>query len=105
MFDYKQMFNAVDVRKSITEVYNLGVRNEDLCLMYKSNQKVSTNVRSDNGDSEYNANHDNNLQGPINATVVMDKVAKEAALVFTRLLFFLISTSTFFIVWSTSPQE
>ena len=63
IFDYRQMFDALDVQKSMSELFELGIDNRDLCLLYKSNKEVATSVNTEYGDTEMTTIKNNNMQG------------------------------------------
>lgn len=52
VFDYKQMFDALDIKKAISGIFDLGIQNKDLCLWYNSNEKVVTTVQTEAGEAK-----------------------------------------------------
>lgn len=74
VFDYQQMFDALDIKKAISGIFDLGIQNRDLCLWYNSNEKVETTVQTEAGETKPVTIKDNNMQGdnpaPIAATEI-----------------------------------
>ena len=62
-FDYKQMFDSIDLKEAISDIYDKGVDDNDLHLLYKANQEIHMAVKTAHGLSAREAVHDIVLQG------------------------------------------
>ena len=81
IYDYKQMFDAINLKEAISDIYNAGMDNDTLCLLYQANKKVSMAVNTPSGLSLRQDIHDVVLQGDtwasMLASVQVDTIAKE----------------------------
>lgn len=81
IYDYKQMFDALNSRKAIGDLFDKGVKNDDLLVIYEANKDIVAQVKIDEGVSEEFFLEENILQGdtwgPAIATVQMDTIPSQ----------------------------
>ena len=81
IYDYKQMFDAINLREAICDIYDVGVNDDQLSLLYNANNNVKMAVSTSSGLSERHSIQDVVLQGDtfgsILASVQVDAIAKE----------------------------
>ena len=81
IYDYKQMFDAINLKKAISDVYDTGLTNDSLSLLYQANSSVSMAVNTPSGLSDRQTIEDSVLQGDtfgsMLASVQVDCIAKE----------------------------
>ena len=52
IYDYRQMFDAIDLQQALSDVYDVGVNDDNLNLLYKANNDVHMAVNTPYGLSE-----------------------------------------------------
>ena len=52
IYDYKQMFDAINLKEAIGDIFDAGVVNDHLSLLYKANKDVRMAVNTHAGLSE-----------------------------------------------------
>ena len=62
-FDFKQMFDSMDLKETISDLYNSGIKDDTLVLLYKANRHVKFWVKTPNGLSVENTLEKTVLQG------------------------------------------
>ena len=81
IYDYKQMFDAINLEQAVSDIYNAGVNDDKLILIYKANKEVKMAVNTPNGLSERKSIENVVLQGDtfgsILASVQVDSIGKE----------------------------
>ena len=81
IYDYKQMFDAINLEEAIGDIFDVGVTDDTLSLLYKANKEVSMAVNTPSGISERQTIKDVVLQGDtwgsMLASVQVDSMAKE----------------------------
>ena len=79
--DYKQMFDAIFLEQAINDIYDAGLSDDNLELIYQANKKVDMAVNTPDGLSERKCLEDVVLQGDtwgsILASVQVDSICKE----------------------------
>ena len=45
IYDYKQMFDSIDLEEAISDLYDVGVTNESLILIYKAYQEIQMTIK------------------------------------------------------------
>ena len=79
--DFKQMFDGLILQSGLNELYNLGVKGDELNTLYQANKEIFMSVKSDGERSKETTIRDVWLQGdtfaPIAATCEMDNIASE----------------------------
>ena len=79
--DYKQMFDAIKLQEALSDIYDVGVNDDNLSLLYQANKDVRMAVNTPSGLSERQSIEDVVLQGDtwgsILASVQVDSIAKE----------------------------
>ena len=48
-YDYKQMFDSVNLKLAISDLYDYGVEDDDLTLLYKANEEIYMTVKTPGG--------------------------------------------------------
>ena len=80
-YDYSQMFNSINLKEAISDIYNTGVNDDNLALIYRANEEVHMAVKTANGLSERQVVRNSVLQGDkwgsILASVLVDKIGQE----------------------------
>ena len=81
IYDYKQMFDAINLEQAVSDIYDAGVNDDNLILIYKANKEVKMAVNTPNGLSERKSIENVVLQGDtfgsILASVQVDSIGKE----------------------------
>ena len=49
IYDYQQMFDSIDLEQAISDVYDAGMNDDNLALVYKANKEISMAVNTPNG--------------------------------------------------------
>jgi hypothetical protein len=39
IYDYKQMFDSINLEEAISDIYDYGLKDDNLALIYKANEK------------------------------------------------------------------
>ena len=80
IYDYEQMFDSVNLKKSISDIYDAGLKNENLALLYEGNRIVSMAVNTPSGTSERQNIQNSVLQGdtwgPLLSSVQVDTIGQ-----------------------------
>ena len=63
IYDYAQMFDSIDLKKAISDIYDAGLKDDNLRIIYEANSKVDMAVNTPGGLSERNEIKDSVLQG------------------------------------------
>ena len=78
---YKQMFDAIDLQQALSDIYDVGVNDDNLSLLYQGNKDVRMAVNTPSGLSERQSIENVVLQGDtfgsILASVQVDSIGKE----------------------------
>ena len=51
-YDYRQMFDAVNLEQAISDIYDAGMKDDNLSLIYKANANIRMAVNTPNGLTE-----------------------------------------------------
>ena len=80
-YDYSQMFDSINLQSAICDIYDTGVDDDQLVLLYKSNKEINMAVKTANGMSERQIVPEIVLQGDtfgsILASVQVDKIGQD----------------------------
>ena len=80
-YDYSQMFDSINLQDAISDIYDTGLDNDTLDLIYKSNSEVSMAVKTPHGLTDRQVIRDTVLQGDkfgsLLASVMVDKIGQE----------------------------
>ena len=83
IYDYKQMFDSINLRQAISDIYETGFKDDNLLLLYKANKEISMAVNTPNGLTERETLEDIVLQGDtwgsILASVQVDTIGQECS--------------------------
>ena len=81
IYDYSQMFDSINLQKAISDVYDAGLNDDNLGLVYKANNDVQVAVNTPGGLSEHQQIKNIVLQGDtfgsILASVQVDTIGQE----------------------------
>ena len=80
-YDYKQMFDSINLKEAINDVYDAGFDDALLNLLYKANQEINMAVKTAHGLTERQTIHNTVLQGDkfssLLASVQVDRIGQE----------------------------
>ena len=80
-YDYTQMFDSIDLKEAIRDMFNTGLNDENLILLYNSNKEISMAVKTAHGLSDRVVVNDSVLQGDtfgsLMASVQVDKIGQD----------------------------
>ena len=81
-YDYSQMFDSMDLKEAIRDLYNTGMDDDNLVLLYKSNKHINMAVKTAHGLSDRQTVEDIVLQGDtfgsIMASVQVEKIGNDS---------------------------
>ena len=79
-YDYKQMFDSVNLKEAINDLFDYGVKDSDLHLIYNANREIYMAVKTSGGLTDREKITNSVLQGdtwsPIMASVQVDSIGK-----------------------------
>ena len=80
-FDYKQMFDGINLEQAISDVYEAGLKDDNLSLIYKANKEIYMSVNTPNGLTDRQTLKNVVLQGDtwgsLLASVQVDSIGQE----------------------------
>ena len=80
-FDYSQMFDSISLKEAISDIYDTGVDDDNLHLLYYSNQEINMAVKTAHGLTYRQTVTDIVLQGDkfgsLLASVQVDKIGQD----------------------------
>ena len=83
IYDYAQMFDSINLKQAISDVYETGMKDENLSLVYKANKEIFMAVNTPDGLSERQTIENIVLQGDtwgsILASVQVDTIGQECS--------------------------
>ena len=81
IYDYKQMFDSIDLKEAISDIFNVGVDDDSLTLIYKANSEIQMAVKTPSGLTERQKVENIVLQGDtfgsLLASVQVDAIGKD----------------------------
>ena len=81
IYDYAQMFDAIDLKQALSDLYDVGVVDNTLKLLYEANKEIKMAVKTPSGLTERQVVKDCVLQGDtwgsILVSVQVDSIGKE----------------------------
>ena len=81
IYDYKQMFDSIDLEEAISDLFDVGMQDDTLVLVYKANKEIYMAVKTPTGLTERQTLENIVLQGDtwgsILASVQVDSIGKE----------------------------
>ena len=81
IYDYAQMFDAINLKEAISDVFDTGFKDDALSLVYQANKEVSVAVNTPSGLSERQTLENIVLQGDtfgsLLASVQVDTIGKQ----------------------------
>ena len=83
IYDYSQMFDSINLQQSISDIYEAGLKDDNLSLLYQANKEIYMAVNTTDGLSERQKIENSVLQGDtwgsLLASVQVDKIAQECS--------------------------
>ena len=81
IYDYQQMFDSIDLEEALSDIYDTGVDDDTLALLYQANKEIHMAVKTPGGLTNRQVLRNIVLQGDtwgsILASVQVDKIGKE----------------------------
>ena len=81
IYDYKQMFDSMNLKLAISDIYKTGLKDENLTLIYEANKEIFMAVNTQNGQTHRQVIENSVLQGDtwgsLLASVQVEKIAQE----------------------------
>ena len=81
IYDYKQMFDSMNLKLAIIDIYKTGLKDENLTLIYEANKEIFMAVNTQNGQTHRQVIENSVLQGDtwgsLLASVQVEKMAQE----------------------------
>ena len=83
IYDYAQMFDSIDLKQAISDIYEAGLQDDNLSLLYQANKEIFMAVNTPTGLSERQRLENIVIQGDtfgsILASVQVDSIGQECA--------------------------
>jgi hypothetical protein len=83
IYDYAQMFDSINLEQAISDIYEAGLKDENLSLLYKANKEIFMAVNTPNGLTDRQKLENIVLQGDtfgsILASVQVDSIGQECS--------------------------
>ena len=83
IYDYSQMFDSIDLKQAISDIYEAGLTDNNLSLLYKANSEIFMAVKTPSGNTERQKIANTVLQGDtfgsLLASVQVDSIAQECS--------------------------
>ena len=80
-YDYKQMFDSINLKEAINDIFDTGLKDEHLSILYKANEEIHMAVKTPRGLTERQKVKDIVLQGDkfssLLASVQVDKIGQD----------------------------
>ena len=81
IYDYKQMFDSINLQEAISDIYNVGLNDDSLALIYDANKEIQMSVKTPSGLTKRQTIKNIVLQGDtfgsILASVQVDSIGKD----------------------------
>jgi hypothetical protein len=81
IYDYAQMFDSLNLEQALSDLYDTGVDDDNLHLLYEANKEIHMSVKTPTGLTDRQTIHDIVLQGDtfgsILASVQVDTICKD----------------------------
>ena len=81
IYDYRQMFDSINLQQALSDLYDVGVNDDNLALIHKANKEIYMAVKTPNGLTDRQTISNCVLQGDtwgsILASVQVDSIGKE----------------------------
>ena len=81
IYDYAQMFDSIDLEEALNDIFDYGLNNDNLSLVYKANKEVNMAVKTPGGLTDRRKIRNSVLQGDtfgsLLASVQVDTIAKD----------------------------
>ena len=52
IYDYRQMFDAIGLKEALSDVFDAGIKDDNLALLYEANKAIKMAVKTPNGLTE-----------------------------------------------------
>ena len=80
-YDYKQMFDSINLKEAINDVFDAGLDDNNLNILYKANRNINMAIKTANGLTNRQTVHDIVLQGDkfgsLLASVQVEKIGQQ----------------------------
>ena len=80
-YDYKQMFDSINMKEAISDVFNTGLDDDNLNILYKANEEINMAVKTSHGLRNRQTVNDIVLQGDkfrsLLASVQVDQIGQD----------------------------
>ena len=81
IYDYAQIFDSINLKQAVSDIYDYGLDDDNLTLIYKANEQVHMAVKTHGGLTKRDTINDSVLQGDtfgsLLASVQADTIAKD----------------------------
>ena len=81
IYDYSQMFDSMNLKFAISDIFEAGLKNSDLQLLYEGNKEIHMAIKTPDGPTETSTIENSVLQGDtfgsLLASVQVDSIGKE----------------------------
>ena len=81
IYDYAQMFDSINLQEAISDIFDYGLNDDDLSMIYKANNEVHMAVKTQGGLTDRQVIKNSVLQGDtfgsLLASVQVDTIAKD----------------------------
>ena len=81
IYDYRQMFDAISLEEAISDAFDVGIKDDDLILIYKANREIQMAINTPNGltnrQSLSNVVLQGDTWGSLLASIQVDKICKD----------------------------
>ena len=81
IYDYKQMFDSMNLKQAISDIFKMGLKDDNLSLIYEANKEIFMAVNTQNGLTDRETIEDCVLQGDtwssLLASVQVDTIAQD----------------------------
>ena len=82
VYDYSQMFDSITLKEAICDMFDVGVKDDNLALLYKANEEIFMAVKTQSGLTDRQTLEDIVLQGDtfgsLLASVQVDAIGKDS---------------------------
>ena len=83
IYDFSQMFDSINLQEAVSDIFDYGLQDDNLALVYKANKEVHMAVQTPGGLTDRQVVENSVLQGDtfgsLLASVQVDTIAKEVA--------------------------
>ena len=81
IYDYRQMFDAIGLKEALSDMYDAGVKDDNLTILYEANKEIRMAIKTQNGLTDRQSIENVVLQGDIFSSVLasvqVDNICKQ----------------------------